>query len=67
MCWQSLLKRGFLLFQMEIDTALSDLEAADFAELVNILVLFALQSISLPRCHIQWFKQRLFSKSINFF
>lgn len=51
---------------MEIDTALSDLEAADFAELVNILFLFALH-FSLPWCHIQCFKQALFSKSINFF
>lgn len=40
---------------MEIDTALSDLEAADFAELVTILFLFTLHSISLPLRHIQWF------------
>lgn len=39
---------------MEIDTALSDLEAADFGELVNILfLLFALYRISLPWCHVQ--------------
>lgn len=67
MCWKSLLKCIFSLFQMEIDTALSDLEAADFAELVNILFLFALHSISLPWCHIQWCKQALFAKSIDFF
>lgn len=41
---------------MEIDTVLSDLEAADFAELVNgflLLLLFALHSVSLPWCRIQ--------------
>lgn len=30
------IKMYCLIFQMEIDTALSDLEAADFAELVNV-------------------------------
>lgn len=58
-------EKYFLLFQLEIDTALSDLEAADFAELVNFLFLFALHSISLPWCHIQWFQQALIAKSIS--
>lgn len=46
MCWKSLLKSIFWVFQMEIDTALSDLEAADFAELVNVIFV-CIASISL--------------------
>lgn len=38
---------------MEVDTALSDLEAADFAELVKVFFsLFALHSTFLPWGHI---------------
>lgn len=38
---------------MEIDTALSDLEAADFAELVNICLSYLHRTVSLYLAHIQ--------------